>query len=243
MCVCVCQEVGRYNQLLGRVRSSLVNLRRGIKGLVVISPALEQVYDALYGGQVPDMWKTAYPSLKALGPWVRDLVLRIEQMAKWAADGPPKVFWLSGLTFPTGFLTALLQSTARRNGVAIDDLSWEFTPVDLDEVAVTTMPKDGAYIKGMFLEGARWDMDKMTLADAGPMELECRMPIVHFKPVDNKRGRQGKGLYACPLYMYPVRTGTRERPSFMINVDLKSGAKDPTYWTKRGTALLLSLAT
>ncbi|XXQ31513.1 AAA+ ATPase domain-containing protein [Plasmodiophora brassicae] len=237
------QEVGRYNQLLGRVRSSLVNLRRGIKGLVVISPALEQVYDALYGGQVPDMWKTAYPSLKALGPWVRDLVLRIEQMAKWAADGPPKVFWLSGLTFPTGFLTALLQSTARRNGVAIDDLSWEFTPVDLDEVAVTTMPKDGAYIKGMFLEGARWDMDKMTLADAGPMELECRMPIVHFKPVDNKRGRQGKGLYACPLYMYPVRTGTRERPSFMINVDLKSGAKDPTYWTKRGTALLLSLAT
>jgi dynein heavy chain len=44
--------------------------------------------------------------------------------------------------------------------------------------------------------------------------------------------------------MYPLRTGTRERPSFMIAVDLKSGAgKSPDVWTKRGTALLLSLST
>lgn len=74
------------------------------------------------------------------------------------------------------------------------------------------------------------------------MELIVPMPIVHFEPVDRKR-RGVRGVYSCPLYMYPVRTGTRERPSHMVNVDLKSGAAEPDHWIMRGTALLLALAT
>ena len=42
--------------------------------------------------------------------------------------------------------------------------------------------------------------------------------------------------------MYPVRTGSRERPSYVVTVELKSGAATPEFWTKRGTAILLSLA-
>lgn len=68
------------------------------------------------------------------------------------------------------------------------------------------------------------------------------MPIIHFRPVENKK-KSSKGVYSCPLYLYPIRTGTRERPSFMVNVDLRSGAADPDHWIMRGTALLLSLAT
>jgi len=49
------------------------------------------------------------------------------------------------------------------------------------------------------------------------------------------------GVYSCPAYYYPRRTGTRERPSFIVAVDLKSGEKSPEHWTKRGTALLMSL--
>lgn len=59
--------------------------------------------------------------------------------------------------------------------------------------------------------------------------------------MENKKKTQ-KGIYVCPLYLYPVRTGTRERPSFMINVDLRSGSADADHWIMRGTALLLSLA-
>ena len=59
-----------------------------------------------------------YPSLKPLAVWTRDLVQRVEQFAKWAeTTKPPIVFWLSGFTFPTGFLTAVLQSSARKNNV------------------------------------------------------------------------------------------------------------------------------
>ena len=72
------------------------------------------------------------------------------------------------------------------------------------------------------------------------MELIVAMPIIHFKPVESKK-RKERGLYSCPLYLYPIRTGTRERPSYMISVDLKSGSAEPEHWIKRGTALLLSL--
>ena len=67
------------------------------------------------------------------------------------------------------------------------------------------------------------------------------MPIFLFKPVENKK-KSTKGIYSCPMYLYPIRTGSRERPSFMIMVELKSGSADPDHWFKRGTALLLSLA-
>ena len=53
---------------------------------------------------------------------------------------------------------------------------------------------------------------------------------------------KAKGMYECPLYLYPLRTGSRERPSWMLNIDIKSGQPEPEQWVKRGTALLLALA-
>jgi len=85
----------------------------------------------------------------------------------------------------------------------------------------------------------RWDTDNACLGEPLPMELTSSMPIIHFKPSDNKK-KSTKGVYLCPLYMYPVRTGTRERPSFVIAVELKSGKVSGEYWTKRGTAMLLA---
>ena len=61
----------------------------------------------------------AYASMKPLAAWTRDLVARMEQISKWASTGaPPTLFWPSGFTFPTGFLTAVLQTTARKNNVS-----------------------------------------------------------------------------------------------------------------------------
>ncbi|RLN66518.1 hypothetical protein BBP00_00002156 [Phytophthora kernoviae] len=237
------QELERYNKLLATINSSARALEKGIQGSVVITPELEAVYNALLIGAVPQAWSFCYPSLKPLGPWTQDLKLRCEQMDRWANQAQPPVFWLTGFTYPTGFLTALLQTAARKNGLAIDSLNWEFIVLNQGENALPAGPKDGAYIKGLILEGARWDFDHDCLTEPHPMELHCSMPILHFRPVEAKK-KSAKGLYSCPLYMYPLRTGTRERPSFMIAVDLKAGpGKTPDLWTKRGTALLLSLST
>lgn len=104
-----------------------MQLHNGLKGLVVISPELEQVSESLFALKVPQLWQSAYPSLKPLGAWMEDLKKRIAQLRDWATKGTPKVFWLSGFTFPTGFLTAIMQTVARRNSVSIDGLQWEFT--------------------------------------------------------------------------------------------------------------------
>jgi dynein heavy chain, axonemal len=68
----------------------------------------------------------------------------------------PKAFWLGAFTFPTGFLTAILQKTARKNNVPVDILAWEFNVLQLeDDNQIPPSPKEGVYIRSLFLEGAR----------------------------------------------------------------------------------------
>lgn len=71
------------------------------------------------------------------------------------------------------------------------------------------------------------------------MELVSRMPIIQFKPVEGKR-KNVKGMYSSPIYMFPIRTGTRERPSYVVSADLRAGKYSADFWTKRGAALMLS---
>eukprot|EP00929_Paragymnodinium_shiwhaense_P077086 TRINITY_DN3967_c0_g4_i1.p1 TRINITY_DN3967_c0_g4~~TRINITY_DN3967_c0_g4_i1.p1 ORF type:complete len:2593 (+),score=910.05 TRINITY_DN3967_c0_g4_i1:931-7779(+) len=240
--VCLLQEIERYNMLLVATGKSIKLLQKGIQGFVVISKEQEGVLNALFEGKVPTPWLFAYPSLKPLSSWMPDLGDRIEQLNVWGYQGFPKVFWLGGLTYPTSFLTALLQASARKNMLSVDALSFDFAPQGADESLIQAQPKEGAYIKNMTLEGARWDGNAGALADAETMILFSLFPIMHFKPVAKKK-TNFDGIYQCPLYLYPVRTGSRERPSFMIWIDLKSGATTPPeFWVKRGTALLLATA-
>lgn len=239
--VVLLQEIQRYNALLGVIRTSLIDLEKGIKGLVVMSSDLEEVFTRIYNAQVPKLWSKAYPSMKPLGSWTRDLVQRVEQFSKWAeSTHPPVLFWLSGFTFPTGFLTAVLQTAARRNNVSIDSLSWEFHVSTLDDSNLTEAPKDGVWVKGLYLEGAGWDKKASCLIEANPMELVCPVPTIHFKPTESKK-KSTKGIYSCPVYYYPNRAGNSDRASFVVAADIKSGQMPAEHWVKRGTALLMSL--
>ena len=111
-------QIERYNTLLDLIRQQLTDLERGIQGLVVMSTELEEVFTCIYDTRVPPSWEKAYPSLKPLAAWTRDLVARVDQFEKWASTAhPPMVFWMSAFTFPTGFLTAVLQTSARQNNV------------------------------------------------------------------------------------------------------------------------------
>ena len=58
-------------------QTSLDTLSKAIAGLVVMSEEMEKVYNSFLNNQVPSLWSnTAYPSLKPLGSWVKDLILR-----------------------------------------------------------------------------------------------------------------------------------------------------------------------
>ncbi|XP_056156824.1 dynein axonemal heavy chain 2 [Lampris incognitus] len=235
------QEIQRYNGLLQTIMSSLVDLEKGIKGLMVMSSSLEETFNCIYDAHVPPLWEKAYPSLKPLASWTRDLCQRVEQFARWAETAhPPILFWLSGFTFPTGFLTAVLQSSARQHNVSVDTLSWEFTVATVDDKNLLVPPKDGVFIRGLYLEGAGWDKKNACLVEAKPMQLVCPIPTIHFKPVENRK-KTAKSTYVCPCYYFPVRAGGAGHASFVVGVDLKSGAVTADHWIKRGTALLMSL--
>ena len=82
-----------------------------------------------------------------------------------------------GLFNPQSFLTAVMQTTARRNDWPLDKtvLLTEVTkklPEQLDGPS-----KDGAFIHGLTLEGARWDEKTGQLEDSRPKELFCSMPV------------------------------------------------------------------
>ena len=83
------------------------------------------------------------------------------------------------------------------------------------------------------MEGASWDTENNCLVDAPAMQLISDMPVIHFRPLEGKR--KTKNLYQAPCYMYPIRTGTRERHPFVVAIDLKVGDRNSQFWTKRGT--------
>ena len=113
------QEIERYNILLDDIYQSLIALQKGIQGLVVMSSDLEEIFKCIFEARVPTSWQKMYPSLKPLASWTRDLIQRVDQLAKWSETAhPPVLFWMSGFTFPTGFLTAVLQTSARQYNVS-----------------------------------------------------------------------------------------------------------------------------
>lgn len=203
--VVLIQEVTRYNILLRRMRKSLEQLEKGVQGLVVISPDLEEMMISLLQNQVPQAWAFAYFSMKNLGNWVNDLQERYEFFKVWGAKGKPFVYWISYFTYPTGFTTSLLQTFSRKAGSpSIDRLEFDFIPIQKQISDISEVVKDGAFIAGLFLEGAKWNLEKQCLMEPEVMELTCSMPVIQFKPIP-KRLKPPPGIYVCPCYYYPIR--------------------------------------
>jgi dynein heavy chain len=113
------------NWLTNEIRRSLRELDLGLKGELTITNDMENLGNSLFFDQVPPSWSTrAYASLHGLSSWYADLLLRTKELESWTSDFllPPSV-WLSGFFNPQSFLTAIMQSTARKNELPLDKMS------------------------------------------------------------------------------------------------------------------------
>jgi len=231
------QECERMNLLLFEMGRSLLELDSGLKGDLSVSAAMESLMRALYDDRVPDSWASrAWPSLRPLGSWLLDMLHRQRQLAEWTtAMATPKVTWISGLFNPQAFLTAVMQVTARKNEWPLDKLA---TVVEVskklgpDEIDGAT--RDGAYIHGLYVEGARWDVGGGTLEEAVIKQLYPPMPVVLVKAATQDK-MDARDIYPCPVYM------TQQRgPTFVFTAGLKTKAS-ATKWVLAGVALILDV--
>ena len=200
------QECERMNVLLGILRSSLVELNLGLKGDLTMTESMEKLMYSLANDQIPASWtKYAYASLRPLGSWLQNLIERHTQLADWTTDmSLPKVVWLGALFNPQSFLTAVMQTTARRNDWPLDKtkIVTEVTKKQLDQIEGP--PRDGAYIHGLTLEGARWDEKANALEDSRPKELFYSMPVIQVKAVTADKADM-RDVYQCPVYVTECR--------------------------------------
>ncbi|EAR94576.2 dynein heavy chain (macronuclear) [Tetrahymena thermophila SB210] len=124
--MCLQQEIERFNRLLEVMKQSLSNLKRAIKGEVVLSKRLELMYNSILLNRVPEIWlEKSYLSMRSLSSWFSNLIDRVNFFTEWQKE-KPKAFWLSAFFFPQGFLTSVLQNYARKYMVPIDTLIFDF---------------------------------------------------------------------------------------------------------------------
>ncbi|OWF46435.1 Dynein heavy chain 6, axonemal [Mizuhopecten yessoensis] len=150
----------------------------------------------------------------------------------------PRAFWLSGFFFPQGFLTGVQQNHARKLGISVDSLVFNFkvhqtledTEEKLSDISHKlsikdtafkgpSPPEDGVLIFGLYLDGARWDPQDKCLQDSRSGDRFCRLPEIHFVPTQTSQGTpstersesplvDNSNMYECPLYRTSSRAGT-----------------------------------
>merc|ERR1711865_986952 len=234
----------RFNDMVAVMKASLVQLQRAIKGFVVMSGPLEVMYNCFVFQRVPPEWdKAGYPCLKPLAAWIEDHFARLETTKNWLEHGPPMAYWLSGFFFPQGFMTAVKQAYSRDYKIAIDTLVVSCEVLSTGRSEVKAAPTDGVYIFGLYMEAARFDRKKMNIAESIPGELFDEMPTIWLKPcllADHKV----TNCYTCPLYKTSLRFGTLSTTghstNFVCSLDIPT-TQDPSYWTRRGCAMLCML--
>ncbi|XP_037954213.1 dynein beta chain, ciliary [Teleopsis dalmanni] len=228
------QECERMNMLMGEIKRSLHELELGLKGELTISSHMETLMQALFMDSVPEQWtKLAYPSLLGLQSWFADLLLRLRELEGWVADfRMPSSVWLGGFFNPQSFLTAIMQQTARKNEWPLDRMCLNCDVTKKYKEEINSAPREGSYVNGLYMEGARWDSKFGTIADSFLKELFPAIPVIYIKAVTQDK-QDTKNIYECPVYKIRMRG-----PTFVWTFNLKTKER-ASKWTLAGVCILL----
>jgi len=233
--VCL-QECERISLLIREIRRSLKELNLGLKGELSITQDMDDLATALVMGKIHESWvKRAYPSEHELGNWYADLLQRQKELDNWTQDfSLPAIVWLGGLFNPQSMLTAIMQAMARKNEWPLDKMCLQVDVTKKGKEEFTAPPREGAYLFGMYMEGARWDSAANSIVDSRPKDLTPAMPVMLVRAIPIEK-METKGVYDCPVYKTKVRG-----PTFVWTFNLKTKER-AAKWVLGGVALLLQI--
>ena len=102
---------------------------------------------------------------------------------------------------------------------------------------VDASSRDGAYIYGLYMQGARFDVSTGLVDKSRPREMYCEMPVINCKAVSADKLEE-RGTFQCPVYKTEQRG-----PTFVFMAQLKTPAKSPpARWIMAGVALIMDMA-
>ncbi|KAM5150816.1 dynein axonemal heavy chain 9 isoform 1-T1 [Callospermophilus lateralis] len=230
------QECERMNLLTREIQRSLRELDLGLKGELTMTGDMENLQNALYLDMVPEPWaRRAYPSTAGLAAWFLDLLNRIKELETWTGDfAMPSTVWLTGFFNPQSFLTAIMQSMARKNEWPLDQMALQCDVTKKNREEFRSPPREGAYIHGLFMEGARWDTQAGIITEAKLKDLTPSMPVMFIKAIPADK-QDCRSVYSCPVYKTCQRG-----PTYVWTFNLKT-KENPSKWVLAGVALLLQI--
>jgi len=231
------QECDYMNVLVGEMVRSLGELQLGFKGELQMSEKMEMLSSALYMETIPPNWmKYSFPTTRPLQAWLINLKERCEQLNDWINDplNIPKVVDISKFFNPMSFLTAIKQLCCQQQQLELDKLE-TFTDVTKREPKqVDALAREGCYVTGLYLEGARWDVNATCMEESKPKEMFCKMPVINCK-AGLASEREEKNIYICPTYCTPGR-----RPNYVFAAQLRT-KYPPQKWVLGGVAMILDI--
>ncbi|KAM9310019.1 dynein axonemal heavy chain 11 [Pholidichthys leucotaenia] len=230
------QECERMNLLLAEIKKSLHELDLALKGELTFSSSMEILQCALFNDSVPDSWaRLAYPSTNTLAQWLSNIMCSCHELDSWTQDFVlPAVVWLSGFFNPQSFLTAVMQSIARKNQWPLDQMALTVDVTKKIKDDFGHPPREGAFIHGLFMEGAHWDTQSGVISEATLRDLTPAMPVLYVRAVRAEE-HDIRNTYKCPVYR------TKQRgPTYVWAFHLRT-KHPPAKWVLAGVALLLSV--
>lgn len=93
-----------------------------------MTPTLEHILGSLSENIIPEQWmKISYPSKKTFTSYLTDFCKRYNWFRDWWLSGEAQhSHWFSAFFFPRSFLAALKLNSARRHGISLEKLTFDY---------------------------------------------------------------------------------------------------------------------
>ncbi|KOB68985.1 Dynein heavy chain 7, axonemal [Operophtera brumata] len=197
MSIVVIQEAARYEKLVQVVRSSSRAVIGAVQGSVLVRPGVsvltdvtEEVLTSMVRGRIPAMWAgKSYPSLKPMAAYVNDLLARLAFLQiiivlalahEWSAISVLDIWVLLPTSLPHGRAAGLRKKVQQK-------------------FVMEESPPEGVYVNGLFMEGARWNIEESYVDESFPKILYDDFPP-----------SPPEGVYVNGLFMEGARWNIEE---------------------------------